>query len=136
MIYSYIIGREQQERRKIHMKFRTRLQVTFITIIILPLVLTALAFFIIGFCLLYHPAKDLTITEIDYSLMSNGIQSYGKITEELYTQIQGELETDIRKAEDLQYLEAKNNEIKKRFSYLIVRKDDQMFYTGDRKSVV
>ena len=95
------------------MKFRTRLQVTFITIIILPLVLTALAFFIIGFCLLYHPAKDLTITEIDYSLMSNGIQSYGKITEELYTQIQGELETDIRKAEDLQYLEAKNNEIKK-----------------------
>ena len=90
------------------MKFRTRLQVTFITIIMLPLVLTALAFFIIGFCLLYHPAKDLTITEIDYSLMSDGIQSYGKITEELYAQIQAELQESPERAEDLQYLEKKN----------------------------
>ena len=39
------------------MKFKTRLKVTFITIILLPLVLTALAFITIGIylmnCLLY-----------------------------------------------------------------------------------
>ena len=80
------------------MKFRTRLQVTFMTIIILPLVLTALAFFIIGLCLLYHPAKDVTITEIDYSLMSSDVQSYGKITEELYGQIQKELQSNPENA--------------------------------------
>lgn len=118
------------------MKFRTRLQVTFITIIILPLVLTALAFFIIGFCLLYHPAKDITITEIDYSLMSDGIQSYGKITEELYTQIKTELQEHPEKAEDLNFLEAKNEEIGKRFSYLIVRKDNQMYYAGDETAEI
>lgn len=118
------------------MKFRTRLQVTFITIIILPLVLTALAFFIIGFCLLYHPAKDVTIAEIDYSLMSDGIQSYGKITEELYAQLQAELQENPWKAEDLQYLEAKNEEIGKRFSYLIVRKDAQLYYAGDETAKI
>ncbi len=113
------------------MKFKTRLQVTFITIIILPLVLTILAFFIIGLALLYHPVKDLTITEIDYSMMSDGIQSYGKITEELYSQINEEVVQNPEKAADLQYLEEKNKEIRKRFSYLIVRKDKQMYYSGD-----
>ena len=113
------------------MKFKTRLRVTFITIIILPLVLTALAFFGIGSFLLYHPTQNLEITEIDYSLMSDGIQSYGQITEELYAQISEEIELHPEKAEDLEYLEAKNEAIGKRFSYLIVRKDDEIYYSGD-----
>ena len=113
------------------MKFKTRLRVTFITIIILPLVLTALAFFGIGSFLLYHPTQNLEITEIDFSLMSDGIQSYGQITEELYAQISEEIELHPEKAEDLEYLEAKNEAIGKRFSYLIVRKDDEIYYSGD-----
>ncbi len=113
------------------MKFKTRLRVTFITIIILPLVLTALAFFGIGSFLLYHPTQNIEITEIDYSLMSDGIQSYGQITEELYAQISEEIELHPEKAEDLEYLEAKNEAIGKRFSYLIVRKDDEIYYSGD-----
>lgn len=113
------------------MKFRTRLQVTFITIIILPLVLTALAYCGIGFFLLYHSSPDLEFAKIDYSLMSDGIQSYGQITEEIYGQIKEELEQNPEKAEDLQYLESKNEEINNKFSYLIVRKDNEMYYAGD-----
>lgn len=112
------------------MKFRTRLQVTFIAIIILPLVLTILAFLIIG-GVLFHPNQKVTITEIDYTMMSDGIQSYGKITEELYGEIKAELEAAPEKAEKISYLQEKNNEIDGKFSYLIVRKGNALYFAGD-----
>ena len=113
------------------MKFRTRLQITFATIIILPLVLTALAFLCIGGYLLYPKQMKLDIKEIDYSMLSGNIQSYGKITEELYQQMNAEIEKDPEKAEDITYLEEMNAKIAKKFSYLIVRKDAGMYYAGD-----
>ena len=51
------------------MKFRTRLQLTFITIIILPLALTALAFCGIGLSLM-DAQKGFPIEEIDYETMT------------------------------------------------------------------
>lgn len=84
------------------MKFRTRLQITFATIIILPLVLTALAFLCIGGYLLY-PKEKLGITEIDYSMLSGNIQSYGKITEDLYLRLKAEIDKDPVKAEDITF---------------------------------
>ncbi len=112
------------------MKFRTRLQVTFMAIVILPLVLTVLAFIIIG-GVLFHPDRDVTITEIDYTMMSDGIQSFGKITEELYAQIKQELTENAKKAEDLTYLKEKNESIENKFSYLIVRKGEKLYFAGD-----
>lgn len=117
------------------MKFRTRLQITFATIIILPLVLTALAFLGIGGYLLY-PKERLGITEIDYSMLSGNIQSYGKIAEELYQQMSREIEQEPEKAADIAYLEEINNEIAKKFSYIIVRKDGQMYYAGDETAEI
>lgn len=117
------------------MKFRTRLQVTFMAIVILPLVLTVLAFIIIG-GVLFHPNRDVTITEIDYTMMSDGIQSFGKITEELYAQIKQELTEDAKKAEDLTYLKEKNESIENKFSYLIVRKGEKLYFAGDETAQV
>lgn len=118
------------------MKFRTRLQITFATIIILPLVLTALAFLCIGGYLLYPKQTGLDIKEIDYSMLSGNIQSYGKITEELYLHMSAEIEKEPEKAEDLTYLEEMNAKIAKRFSYLIVRKDAGMYYAGDETAEI
>lgn len=117
------------------MKFRTRLQVTFAAIIILPLVLTILAFIIIGACL-FHPNQNLTITEIDYTMMSDGIQSYGKITEELFAQMMDELQANPQKAEEISYLEEKNKEIGNKFSYLIVRKGNRLYFAGDETAQI
>lgn len=117
------------------MKFRTRLQITFATIIILPLVLTALAFLCIGGYLLY-PKEKLGITEIDYSMLSGNIQSYGKITEDLYLRLKAEIDKDPVKAEDITFLEDVNDAIAKKFSYIIVRKEGQMYYAGDETAEI
>ncbi len=118
------------------MKFRTRLQITFATIIILPLVLTALAFLCIGGYLLYPKQAKLDIKEIDYSMLSGNIQSYGKITEELYLQLSAQIENEPEKAEDITYLEEVNDRIAKKFSYIIVRKDDGMYFAGEETAEI
>ena len=47
------------------MKFKTRLQITFFTIVLLPLVLTAVAFIVIGIYLMNmqqgYPVKELSV---------------------------------------------------------------------------
>lgn len=116
------------------MKFRTRLQVTFMTIIVLPLVLTALAFFVIGGILLY-PRQNLSLTEIDYSMLSDGMESYGKMTEEIYAQLKSDITKSPENAENLQYLEETNEMISKKFSYLLVRKNKEIFFAGDDSAV-
>ncbi len=115
------------------MKFKTRLRVTFATIVLLPLGLTALAFLGIAVCLVY-PTENRTITEIDYSLMSDGIQSYGKMAEEIHAEIRAELAENPSRAQDIPYLEQKNKSLMKKFSFLIVRKGDELFFAGDEEA--
>ena len=50
------------------MKFRTRLRVTFVTIIVLPLVLTALAFCGIALYLV-NVQKDFPVVQPDYAII-------------------------------------------------------------------
>ncbi len=59
-----IPGMRRPEEGKRVMKFRTRLRVTFVTIIALPLVLTALAFCGIGLYLM-NVQKGFPIEELD-----------------------------------------------------------------------
>ena len=49
------------------MKFRTRLRVTFVIIIVLPLLLTAVAFCAIGLYLM-NAQKGFPIVRLDYTL--------------------------------------------------------------------
>lgn len=112
------------------MKFRTRLQVTFATIIILPLVLTALAFFCIGFYLMYSK-QEVEISQIDYSAMSNDVQAFGSIAEELSFKIEEELKENPDRFMHQDYLAQINDEMEHKFSFLIVRKDNTLFYAGN-----
>lgn len=66
------------------MKLRTRLLITSLTIIILPLALTFIAFFCIGTVILRSNQNDFHIQTIDYSLMSDTVQSLCDITEEVF----------------------------------------------------
>ena len=53
------------------MKFKTRLRVTFIIIIVVPLALIACAFCIIGLYLM-NAQKGLPMERMDYGYMSDG----------------------------------------------------------------
>ena len=112
------------------MKFRTRLRVTFVTIILLPLVLTALAFITIGVYLV-NMQQGFSLEALDYAVMSDGLKSFINTTDEAYYVLLEQAQKDPAMLEDMEYLEMVNSDISRRTTYILVRKGDEIYYTGN-----
>lgn len=112
------------------MKFKTRLRVTFISIIVLPLLLTVLAFVTIAIYLMnIQPGGKLD--QLDYSMMSEDIQDFISVTDKAYTTLLDQAKADPSRLEDKQYLEEIDSQITRKSTYLIVRKGNEIYYTGN-----
>ncbi len=115
------------------MKFRTRLQITFITIIVLPLLLTVMAFsLIVVFMMNFQQGRSLQ--ELDYSLGIESFQAIAQIADETYDEILQQSQTDLSKLEDMEYLQGLDRGIARRSAYILVRKNQEIYYTGNQQA--
>ena len=112
------------------MKFKTRLRVTFIIIIVLPLALIAFAFCGIGLYLM-NVQKGLPMERMDYTYMSESMREIVKSTEEIYSVLHEQIGTDPSRLADRDYLAQVSAKISRRSTYIIVRKDAELYYTGN-----
>ena len=131
------------EKVRFAMKLRTRLLITSLTIIILPLALTFIAFFCIGTVILRSNQNDFHIQTIDYSLMSDTVQSLCDITEEVFLNLNETADNDPALLEEIKYLQQIDLSLEYKSSSLIDRKEEEIYFSGnqyaaekDRKSVV
>ncbi len=108
------------------MKFKTRLRVTFITIILLPLFLTAIAFCAIGLYLT-SVQRGLPVAELSYENM----QELMEATDKAFTVLKEQTWTDASKLSDKAYLHWINTEIARRSTDIIVRKGRGLYYAGN-----
>jgi len=113
------------------MKLRTRLFITALTIIILPLALSCIAFMGIGMVLVHSQQEDYGIETASYSMMSENIQTFGKVTDEVFLELKNQINTDESKLEDQSYLESICERLHGKASYIIVRKNDEIYYTNN-----
>lgn len=112
------------------MKFKTRLLVTFLTIVLLPLLLTAVAFISIGGFLM-NEQKEIDMVNIDYTMMSDPAQTFEQISEEVFSEVKSQIAADETRLEDKEYLSGLNKAIEDKASYIIVRKGSRIYYTGN-----
>ncbi len=112
------------------MKFKTRLKVTFISIILLPLFLTILAFMIIGIYLV-NIQKGYGIQDLNYAIISENVKEFINTTDKAYDVLQEQIHKDASKLEDKAYLENINSKVSRKSTFLIVRKEDSLYYTGN-----
>ncbi len=112
------------------MNFKTRLQITFISIILLPLVLTIVAFLVIGIYLT-SLQQGFDIRQIDYAMMSENLQQFVSATDAIYYKLLEQVKEDSSLFEDKAYLERMDAEVSRRSTYLIVRKDEELYYAGN-----
>ncbi len=115
------------------MKFKTRLKVTFITIILLPLVLTALAFITIGIYLM-NMQQGFRLSDLDYSMMSESMDAFVDTTDKAYYVLLEQVQKDPVRIEDKEYLETVNSQVSRKSTYIIVRKDSEIYYTGNEEA--
>lgn len=115
------------------MKFKTRLRVTFITIILLPMVLTAMAFFAIGIYLM-NMNQGYTVQELDYSMMSETVQAFVNTADQAYEELLAQAGQDPSRLEDMNYLQMVNDKIARKSTYILVRKDHELYYAGNQEA--
>lgn len=112
------------------MKFRTRLRVTFVVIIVLPLILTAVAFLGIGLYLT-NAQKGFPIARLDYNTMTENMREVAAATDNVFFELKEQIETDPGRLADLEYLDMVNSRIPHKTTYIIIRKDDELYYAGN-----
>lgn len=114
------------------MKLKTRLFVTFIAMVILPLLLITVAFMSIGHYLLRAMQQEYGIETITFQSLTSAIQSSDQQTAYLFEKLQDIADEDPSLFTDIPFLESLNRDAQTNSSYLIVRKDAALYYTGNQ----
>lgn len=113
------------------MKFKTKLAITFVTIVLLPVMLSLVAFLAIGTVLVRSTDQANGLETKDYSMMSDSIDAFSHGTDDLFNMIWEKARLDPARLEDKEYLAGLNTTAGEKSSYIIVRKDEAIYYTGD-----
>lgn len=113
------------------MKFKTRLLITFLTIILLPLALAVTAFLAIG-TYLSKQQEEYGFRNSDYSILIDPTQASRVMSDEIFYEVKKKLDEDPSLLEDEAVLTAINDKISDKSSYIIIRKNDVLYFTGNQ----
>lgn len=108
------------------MSFKKKLILIFLTIIILPIFLTFMALIVIGSMLNSQSGPFGSGFNFNWA-----VQSYGQLTEEVAVKIDEVIDTNASLLEDMSYLQELSEAVSDKNSYVVVRKDDALYYTGN-----
>lgn len=111
------------------MNLKKRLTITFIMLTCLPIVMIIIAFVLLSGIVTFDmksPAK-IGMTPLE------SISSITGMTEEMYDEFEGQLQSEPEQFEKREYLEQLNHSLEEVSSFLIIRKGEKLFYSGDNK---
>ena len=112
------------------MKLKTKLLITFLILILAPIMFTSLAFFGISRYQMNAVKKLYGVENASYETLSNTPAMLSRITKDAYTGMQAKAESDPDAFEDTTYLDSVNLDLEARYSFLVVRKDQDYIYVG------
>lgn len=112
------------------MKLKTRLIIAFLTVILIPIVLTFAMVCLLGRYQISAIEKTYEITGTTVESLSNSVQVLSRITEKSYHELEEMVSSDSGNMEDATQLEEFNQKLNKKKAYLLVRKEDTLIYVG------
>ena len=115
------------------MKLRSKLIVTFLILILVPVLFTTGAFFLFGHYQMNAVKRLYGLENVTYETLSNTTAMLSRITRETYESMRETARTDPDEFEDSGYLAAVNANLESRYSFLAVRKDGSFTYVGDEE---
>jgi signal transduction histidine kinase len=94
-------------------------------------ILTSLAFGVISIYVMHNEGQSYGIEVKNYTMLSDSLSSFGKLTDETFYKLQVQVNLDSSRFLDKEYLTQINEEVRDKASYIIVRKDGQIYFTGN-----
>ena len=114
------------------MKLKTRLTITFITVIILPVILSGTVLFAFGQYQLSSMEKNYGITGTTYQSFVNPVNLMSKITGSTFRKMDHMAEEEPWRLTDIAFLDDVNKELQEKNAYLMVRQSGALIYSGTR----
>lgn len=115
------------------MKFKTRLMVTSAAIVLIPFLLTCIVFLLVA-SHVEDAEGELSILDRDNLSFAYTVENYSHVTERVLEKVKEQVLTDPSKMEDQTYLDSIAEDLNRKFSYIVVRKGDRLYYTGNKKA--
>lgn len=115
------------------MKLKTRLIIAFLTVILIPVVLTLTIFFVMGTHQIHSIEKNYELKGTTVKSLSNSTETMWALTKKSFSQLWEEVEKEPAKLEDPAYLEQWNTRLQKKKSFLLVTREGKVTYIGDGK---
>lgn len=112
------------------MKFKTRLLITSIAVVLVPFLLTIIAFIVVG-SHVEDAGEEIGLLDRQNLAHAYTIENYSRMTEEVLEEVKEQIAQEPLKLEDTDYLGEISGELNSKFSYIIVRKGDNIYYTGN-----
>ena len=113
------------------MKLKTKLFISFCLILFVPLSLAGITIY--GFNLVQTKLIEETYGLVDVEAygITNSMQLLNRFTKADFEQIQHMAQTEPEKLEEQAFLRDLDSALKEKYSYLIVRKDEEILYNGE-----
>ena len=101
------------------MSFRTKLLITSMAIVFIPIILTLGTFFGIGRYLVYQQRLNEMSTQFDYGMVSDPSESFAEMSNEISEELKTAVEEDPFVLEDRLYLQSIDKKLASKYSFLI-----------------
>lgn len=112
------------------MKLRTRLMVTFLTIVILPVILICLTYGIMKVTMRQNFRELYGVEDVSISLISNPVEGFSELTEAEYEELKVVAQTAPEQFANESFLEQTNMLLGEKASHLAVVQNGIMTYNG------
>ena len=117
------------------MRLKTRLTIAFFIIILVPVLMAGLAFVGFGNYQMRSIEESYDIDEVTYETLSNSLQIVSKFTQSIFEEMRGDANGNADVFLDTEYLAGLNDRLRERYSYLIVRREGVLYYSGSNGNI-
>ena len=114
------------------MRFRTKLIITSLAIVVVPLILAVGTFLVVGRYILYDQKIQEYTSVVDYGMVSDPGGTFARMTDNIVVEINLMRSIYPYTLENGQFLQELDEKIASRYSYIIVKKDDNIYYVKSR----
>lgn len=112
------------------MKLKTKLWITFIIIVVLPILLTTIAYLVIGATVVLGMRDTYGEDSISFSFASNPASAYDEIINEHYETLEEYALSDPSKLGDKEILAQMDESLGEVSAFLVVKKENSLYYVS------
>ena len=114
------------------MKLRTRLMVTFLIIVVLPILLTSVAYSVVRIATRQNIRESYGVENVSMSLISNPVEGFSELTDAEYEELKVVAQTAPEQFSNKEFLEQTNQLLTERASCLVLVQNGEIIYNGGK----